>query len=108
MKKKPSLAKPMVKKKEKTSSVWLIIFLCAVIVCLVWLVSYGKRLGETNLLNQEINRLNQELEEMEISKQKQIEKLKDKTSSPSSSIVPSATPSVQLKPETSTISAEKE
>ena len=92
--------------KKKASPIWLIIFLCAVIVGLVWLVSSSKRLGETNLLNEEIQRLNQELENQEKLRNEEIEKLRESFSLPSAT--PSAsTPSAELKSKTATSSGEK-
>ena len=92
--------------KKKASPIWLIIFLCAIIVGLVWLVNSSKRLGETNLLNKEIQRLNQELENQEKLRNEEIEKLKESFSLPSAT--PSAsTPSANQKVRTSTISGEK-
>ena len=90
---------------KKNSPIWLIIFLCAIIVGLVWLVSYGKRLGETNLLNQEIQRLNQELGQKEKLRNEEIEKLRDFYHS--FSATSSATPSSKLESKITTSSGEE-
>jgi len=112
--------------KKKGSPVWLIIFLCLIIVGLVWLVTYSKNLGETSLLNEEIERLSQELEQLETNRQIETEKLKETISSLSTpsaspsttssgssgsgqgpSAAPSSTPSAKLETKTATFSGEE-
>jgi len=87
---------------KKNSSAWLIIFLCAIVVGLVWLVNYSNNLGEANLLNEEIKRLNQKLENQEKLRNEDCPSLSLPLSTPSAS-----TSSANQKVRTSTISGEE-
>ena len=78
-------------KKKKSSSIWLIILLCAIIVALVWLMNSVKYQNTVGQLTGEIQRLNQELENQEKMKNVEIEQLKESLSKSLAS--PSATPS---------------
>ena len=98
--------------KKKGSAVWLIIFLCLIIIGLVWLVVSSRCQQRTGLLMEEIQRLKKEVAEREKAKEKEIEELKDsllfQPASPSASPSggPIATPSSFLEPMVATSAGE--
>jgi len=103
----------MEKIEKKASPVWLIIFLCSIIIGIVFIVTKVKHQMTVDLLNQEIQKLNQEIEQAE--KEKEALEKKPFTPSASSSAdlkqsSPSeavATASAALEPKTATASRER-
>lgn len=73
--------------KNRGLTLWLIIFLCAVVFGLGWLMIKNQHLKKVNLLNEEIKKLNQEIESVKKLRNEEIEKLRE--SSPSSEATPS-------------------
>lgn len=72
---------------NKGSTTWLIISLCAIIFGLGLLMVKNQHSKEVDLLNEEIKKLNQKIENIKKLKDEEIEKLKE--SSPSSEATPS-------------------
>ena len=71
---------------KKSSPVWLIILLSATIFVLGGLIISSKYSRQIDFLNQEIQRLSQELETNKQLKNQEIKKVKEKPASPSSSL----------------------
>jgi len=96
--------------KKKSSPIWLIIFLCAIIVGLVWLINSVKYQNAVSSLTQEIQKLNQEIEETKETKNQEIQELKQTMSSmlATFSAKPSASPSAVSKSKIATVSGERE
>lgn len=70
---------------KKSSPVWLIIFLCAVILGLFWLVVSYRQWQIKSQFQEQINTLQTEIEKTKAEKDKEIERLKNTLSLPSAS-----------------------
>ncbi|HUV46829.1 MAG TPA: hypothetical protein VMW29_01715 [Candidatus Bathyarchaeia archaeon] len=98
---------------KKASPVWLIIFLCAIIVGFVWLVAKVRYQMTVSLLNQEIQKLTEEIEQTKKEKEELKEELFSVPASSSANLKqsPSAqvspTQSATLEPKTATVSSER-
>lgn len=75
--------------KNRGSTTWLIIFLCAIVFGLGWFKIKDQHSKEVNLLNEEVKELNQEIESIKKSPNQEVEGLRE------SSLSSEATPSIQ-------------